>query len=61
MTGTVPTPEYTETADYFAKALELCAVHAGQEAPVYITIQGAIPIMLRIGRRSPYRFACTRR
>ena len=41
--GTVPAPEYTETADYFAKALELCG------ADVWITVRGAIPIMLHIG------------
>ena len=40
--GAVPAPEYIETADYFAKALELCD-------GAYITVQDAIPIMLRIG------------
>ena len=39
----VPAPEYTETADYFAKALELCGPGA------WVTVQGVIPIMLRIG------------
>ena len=43
----------TETADYFAKALERCW-HAGgardrSGTGVWITIQDAIPIMLRIG------------
>ena len=41
--GTVPAPEYIETADYFAKALELCGPGA------WITVQGAIQIMRRIG------------
>ena len=41
--GTVLAPEHTETADYFAKALELCG--AGNS----VTVQSAIRIMLRIG------------
>ena len=48
----VPAPEYTETADYFAKALELCWDAGGardRSGGVWITIQDAIPIMLRIG------------
>ena len=40
--GIVHAPEYCETADYFAKALELCD-------GAWITVQGAIPIMLHIG------------
>ena len=47
VTGNAPpvtaAPEYNETADYFAKALELCGVGA------WITVQDAIPIMLHIG------------
>ena len=49
----VPAPEYAETADYFAKALELCwdagSARDRSGTGVWITIQDAIPIMLRIG------------
>lgn len=45
--GTVPAPEYIETADYFAKALDLCGTGA------WITVQDAIPMGGRGTSTSP--------